>query len=121
MSGIRVVGLFRVTDPEVGLPLLQQIADIASDIDGVEVWEAFSDGETGLVYLNEQFDSEETYLRYESAVDAEGLRPQIGEAFELEHLLLQSPIENEQLKAHLDALGTVTVKLLAASDQTPTE
>lgn len=117
MSEIRVVGLLRVKDAEVGVPLLKQISRIASGIEGVEVWEAFPDSETGLVYLNERFDSEETYLRYESAVDAEGLRPQVGNAFELEHLLLLSPIENERLRAGLDALGTVTVRLLAASDE----
>lgn len=71
MSEIRVVGLLRVKDPEIGWPLLKQISAIAAVIDGVEVWEAFSNEGTDLVYLNERFDSEETYLRYESAVDAE--------------------------------------------------
>lgn len=32
MSEIRVVGLFRVKDPEIGLPLLQQISGIAAGI-----------------------------------------------------------------------------------------
>lgn len=116
MSEIRVVGLFRMKDPEIGLPLLKQIAGIASGIEGVEVWEAFSDEGSGLVYLNERFDSEETYLRYESAVDAQGIRPKVGEAFELEHLLLLSPLENESLRGDLDALGTVEVQMVATAD-----
>lgn len=88
MSEIRVVGLLRVKDPEIGLPLLKQISAIAAGIDGVEVWEAFSNEGTDLVYLNERFDSEETYVRYESAVDAEGLRPRVGEVFEIEHFAI---------------------------------
>lgn len=112
---IRVVGLLRVKDPDVGLPLLQQISDIASGIDGVEVWEAFSNEAADLVYLNERFDSEDAYLRYESAVDAEGLRQRVGEAFEIEHLLLLSHIEDVRLKSNLDALGTVTVQSVAST------
>lgn len=115
MSEIRVVGLLRVKDPEIGLPLLKQISAIAEGIDGVEVWESFSNEETDLVYLNERFDSEETYVRYESAVDAEGLRPRVGEAFEIEHLLLLSPIEDVKLRSDLDALGTVTIKPVASA------
>lgn len=115
MSEIRVVGLFRVKDAEVGLPLLQRISDIAAGIDGVEVWEAFSNEGTDLVYLNERFESEETLLRYESAVDAEGLRPKVGEAFEVEHLLLLSHIEDERIRSGLDALGTVTVQPIASA------
>ncbi len=116
MSKIRVVGLLRMIDPDVGVPLIERLAGVASAIEGVEVWEVFWDSETGTVYLDEQFDSEETYLQYESAVDAEGLRPQVGEALEVENVLLFSPIEDERLKADLNALGTVTVSLLAASD-----
>lgn len=115
MSEIRVVGLLRVKDSEVGLPLLKQISAIAAVIDGVEVWEAFSNEGTDLVYLNERFDSEQTYLRYESAVDAEGLRPRVGEAFEIEHLLLLSPVEDARLRSDLDALGTVTMQLVASA------
>lgn len=73
-----MVGLFRIKDPEIGVPLLEQIAGIASGIEGVDVWEAFSDEGSDLVYLNERFDSEETYLRYESAVDAQGASPKSG-------------------------------------------
>lgn len=114
MSEIRVVGLLRVKDPEIGLPLLEQISGIAAGIDGVEVWEAFSDEGSDLVYLNERFDSEESFLRYEAAVDAEGLRSRVGEAFELAHLLLLSPVENERLESDLDALGTVSMRRVAS-------
>ena len=116
MSEIRVVGLFRMKDPDIGVPLLEQIASIASDTEGVEVWEAFSDEGSDLVYLNERFDSEESYQRYERAVDAQGLRPKVGEAFELEHLLLLSPLGNERLRADLDALGTVELQMVASTD-----
>jgi len=116
MSEIRVVGLFRIKDSEIGVPLLKQIAGIASGIEGVEVWEAFSDEGSDLVYLNERFDSEETYLRYESAVDAQGLRRKVGEAFELKHLLLLSPLGNERLRADLDTLGPMELQMVASAD-----
>jgi hypothetical protein len=116
MTEIRVVGLLRMKDPEIGVPILKQIAGIASGIEGVEVWEAFSDEGQDLIYLNERFGSEEAYLEYESAVDAQGLRPRVGEAFEVEHLLLLSPLGNDRLRADLDALGTVQVQMVASAD-----
>lgn len=45
-----------------------------------------------------------------------GLRPKVGEAFELEHLLLLSPLGNEKLRADLDALGTVELQMVASAD-----
>lgn len=115
MPQIRVVGILRMKDRQAAVDVLNRVCDVASGIQGAEVWEAFADEDSDLVYLNQRFDSEKAYLRYESAVDAEDLRPRVGEALEFEHLLLLSPIEDERLKAGFDAMGAVTIQLVASN------
>lgn len=114
MSEVRVVGILRMKERQAALDVLRRVSAVASGIRGAEVWEAFVD-EYDLVYLNERFDSEDTYLRYESAVDEEGLRPLVREAFEMERLLLLTPIQSTRLKADLDALGTIAVRPIASA------
>ena len=121
MAQIRVVGVLQMKDRETAEPLLRRISEVASNVAGVEIWEVFSDPESGLVYLNERFESEEAFLNYERAVTEQGLRPQVRKSIEMSQLLLLSPLGSEHLKTELDAIGAIEVRLLAASDQTPTE
>lgn len=114
MTEVRIVGTARLKDHQAAVEILNRVCDIASGVEGVKVWEAFADDESGLVYLNEWFDSEQSVLDYESAVDAEGLRPQVAEAMEFQQLIVLSPIEDERLKAAFDSLGAVTVRAVAS-------
>jgi hypothetical protein len=94
--------------------LLNRVCDIASDVDGVTVWEAFVEDGGTFMYLNERFSSEQAFLEYESAVGAEGLRPRIAEALELQHLVLPSAVEDDRLRAELDPMGAIKVQQLAS-------
>ncbi|CAN5414333.1 hypothetical protein BH23ACT6_BH23ACT6_28010 [soil metagenome] len=114
MPEVRVVGILRMKDRQAALDVLRRVNAVASGIRGAEVWEAFVD-ESDLVYLNQRFDSEDTYLSYENAVDQEGLRPLVRKSLEMERLLLLTPIHSTRLSADLDALGAIAVRPIAST------
>lgn len=113
-SEVRIVGILRIKDRRAAIDVLQRVCDVARTVDGAEVWEAFADDDSDVVYVNERFESEAAFRDYEAAVDAEGLRRRVVEALEMDRLLLLSPVDDTRLTSDLDALGAITVRAVAS-------
>lgn len=114
MPEVRLVGTGRVKDYDAAVDVINQVSKVAAAVDGVEVWEAFADADTGLLYLNERFVSEAAFSEYEEAVTSSGLRSAVGEVLEFEQLILLSPISDERLNQALDSMGAITVVPVAS-------
>lgn len=114
MAGVRLLGMGRVKDHEAAVDVLNRVSNVAAQVDGAVVWEAFVDEATGLVVLNEGFTSEKALMEYEDAVTSNGLRSAVAEAMEMEQLILLSRIEDKRLNEVFDAMGAIRVTPVAS-------
>lgn len=114
MSEVRLIAIGRVKDYQATVDVVHTVAELAAELRGVLVWEAFIDEATGTLILNEMFASDAALAEYEETVSQRGLRPVIGAAMDLERLMVLSPIENPKINQTLDSLSAIRATKIAS-------
>lgn len=114
MSEVRLLVTGHVKDYDSAVAVFKQVADTAAELEETLIWDFFADEDTGVLVLDETFDSENALAEYQDAVMSRGLQAALSEVSVIEHLMIIGTIENEQMNHMLESMGAIRITLLAS-------